>query len=137
MRMRPSPEVAMAITTVVSLHSEAQGITFKDPVIQHDLAGNKRIGMRRSRESNPTLVAHRDAKCRTVADVPGKRVPVNLQPSPAGVLVNFIDADSEVEWILPSGAEVQAFQRKPLDETLRFSISRKPGGPYLQRRSEE
>ena len=70
MRMGPSPEVAMAVTTVVSLHSEAQWVSCKTPAVQRNLAGKKRVGMRRSGESNPPLVAERDAKCRTIAEVP-------------------------------------------------------------------
>jgi hypothetical protein len=48
---------------------------------------------------------------------------------------DFVVADSEVEWILHSGAEIQTFQRQPLNEALRFSIPRKPGRPSLHRHS--
>ncbi len=39
--------------------------------------------------------------------VPGNRVPSNFQCSSAGILADSILADLEVEWTLPSGAEIQ------------------------------
>src|ERR1022692_883607 len=65
--------------------------------------------------------------------VPRNRVPVTLQLSSARTLVDFVVTDSEVEWILPSRAEIQAPQRKSLNEALRSSVPRKPGGPHLNR----
>ena len=130
-RMRPSPEVAMPVSAVVSLHSEAQRIAFEAPAIERDLAGKKRVGMRRSRESNPALVAQRDAKCGTIADSHEIAWPSTSNApwqefSPISLLPIL-----EVEWILPSGAEMQAFQGKSLNEALRLSIPRKPRGPHL------
>ena len=63
--------------------------------------------------------------------IPLNRVPLNFQCSSAGAFADFVVADSEVEWILHSGAEIQTFQRQPLNEALRFSIPRKPGRPNL------
>src|SRR5208282_5950741 len=68
--MGPSPEVAMPVSAVVSLHSEPQRVSLKSPAIQRDVAGKKRIGMRGARESNPALVAQRGAKRGTVMQVP-------------------------------------------------------------------
>src|ERR1039458_9015792 len=68
--MGPSPEVAMPVSAVVSLNSEPQRIPFKTPAIQRDLAGKKRVGMRGSRESNPALVAQRDAKLGSTVQIP-------------------------------------------------------------------
>ncbi len=70
--MRPSPEVAMPVSTVVSLNSEPQRVPLKTPAIQRDPAGKKRVGMRGSRESNPALVAQRDAKRGTIMQSPMK-----------------------------------------------------------------
>src|SRR5208282_540861 len=129
--VRPDPEGAMAVSAVVSLNAEPQRVTLKAPGIQRDLAGKKRVGMRCARESNPALVAQRDAKRRTVMQVPRNRVSPNFQCSAAGVLSDSILADLEVEWILPSGAEIQTLQGKPLNKALRSSIPRKPCGPHL------
>jgi len=130
-RVGPSPEVAMPVSAVVSLHSEPQRIARKAPAIKHDLAGKKRVGMRGSRESNPALVAQRDPKCGTTVQVPRNCVPRNLHFSSARVLADFMVADLEVERTLPAGAELQTLQRKFLREALRFSIPRKPRGPHL------
>ena len=129
--MCPSPEVAMAITAVVPLYPEAQWVRLNSPPIERDLAGKHCVGVRRPRESNPALIAQRGAECRTIVNVPGKRLPANFQGPAAEPLADFIISDSEVEWILPPGAEVQPFQRKPLNEALRFSIDREPCRPDL------
>ena len=63
--------------------------------------------------------------------VPSNRAPSYLQCSSAGVLADSVFADLEVEWILPSGAEIQTLQGKSLNEALRFPIPRKPCGPHL------
>src|SRR5271166_2712797 len=121
----------MAITAVVPLHSEAQRVRFDSAPVQRDMAGKERIGMWSSRKSNPALVAQREAKCRTIANVPGNRLPADFQRAAAEALADFVVGDSEVKRILPPGAEVQPFERKSLNETLRFSIRRKPRRPHL------
>jgi hypothetical protein len=63
------------------------------------VAGKKRVGMRCARESNPALVAQRDAERGTPMQVPRNRVSPNFQCSAAGVLADSILADLEVEWI--------------------------------------
>jgi len=105
-RMAPGPELAMPVSTVVSLNAETQRVSCKTPSIQRDRARKKRIGMRRSRESYPSLIAQRIAKCRTIIQIPRNRVSLGVQCSPAGALADFIVADSEVEWILASFTEV-------------------------------
>ena len=55
----------------------------------------------------------------------------NLQRSPARALTNFIVADLETKWILPSATETQAVQGESLNEALRFFSARKPCGPHL------
>src|SRR5271165_907245 len=69
-RVRPSPEVAMPIPAIVSLHSEAQRIA-RDPLtIESDLSRKHRVGVRCPREADPTLAAQGHAKCRTITQVP-------------------------------------------------------------------
>jgi hypothetical protein len=131
MRMGPSPKIAMPISAVVSLNSEPKRVAFKGLAIQRDLAEKKRVRMRCPRESNPTLVAQRDAKHGTIVQIPRDGVPLNLQCSPAGALADFVATDSEVEWTSLSVAETQALQGKSLNEAFRRSISRKPYGPHL------
>jgi hypothetical protein len=46
--VRPAPKVAMPVSTIVSLNSEAQWIHFAAAAIESDLPGKQRIGMRRS-----------------------------------------------------------------------------------------
>jgi len=130
-RMRPSPEVAMPVSAVVSLHSKPQGVPLKTPAIQRDLSGKTSVGMRGSRESNPALIAQGDTKRGSILQIPCNRVPLNFQPSPAGALSDFLGTDAEVERILFSGAEIQTSPGKSLNETLRFSILRKPRRPHL------
>src|ERR1035438_10214905 len=112
----PSPEVAMAVSTIVSLNSEPQRIPVKTAAIERDVPGKKRVGMRCSGESNPAFVAQRETKCGLILDIPGNRVAINFQRSAAGILADFVVADSKMEWILPSRAEIKARQRKSLNE---------------------
>ncbi len=126
----------MAVSTVVSLHSESQRISPKTPAIDvaaiyGDLAGKKRVGMRSARKSDPSLVAQCNAKRGTPLQIPRNRVPINFQVPPAGILADFVVAKSEMKWILSSHAEVKTFKGKSLNEALRFSIPWKPGGPNL------
>jgi hypothetical protein len=88
--------------------------------------------MRRPRETNPALAAQRDAKRGMKSQVPGNRVTRYFQPSSAGVLPNLIVGDLEVEWISPSGAQLQTHQRKTLNEAFWLPILRKPCGPQLK-----
>ena len=69
-RMSPRPEVAMAVSTVVSLDSEPQRIPSEAPAIERDLSRKHCIGVRRARETNPPLVAQGHAKAGTVTEVP-------------------------------------------------------------------
>jgi hypothetical protein len=58
-------------------------------------------------------------------------VTFDCQLSPAGAFADFIVADSQVEWVLLSGAEIQTFQRKSFNEALWFPMPWKPRSPYL------
>src|SRR5208337_4250551 len=102
-----------------------------------DLAGKKRIGMRCSRESNPSLVAEREAKGGTPVQVPRNCVPINFQRSAAGILSDFTGPNTKMEWILPPCAETEVLQGKSLNEALRFSLPRKPRGPHLHRHAAQ
>ena len=132
-RVCPGPEAAMPVSAIVSLHSEAQRVSGETPAIEGDLPEKKRIGVRRARETNPAFVAQRYAKRRTVVQVPGDRVPINLQGSVAGIFSDPIVANSKVKRSLPFAAEIQALQRKSLNEGLRLRARREPSSPYLSR----
>src|SRR6185437_6761586 len=92
------------------------------------------VRMRRSREPNPALVAQCDAKRGMKSEVPANRVSPCFQRSSAGVLLNLIVANAEMEWI-SAGAQFQTCQRISLNEALWLSILWKPGGPQLERHS--
>jgi len=130
-RMRPGPGVAMPVSTIMSLHPEPQRVPGKSPLIESDLPGKTRVGMRRSRKTNPALIAQRDPKGRAVVQIPRDRMPRNFQRAPAGVVFDPVVADSEVEWGLASGAEIKTVQGKSLNEGLRLAFGRKPCGPDL------
>src|SRR5579864_2531049 len=96
-RVGPSPEVPMPVSTVVSLDSESQRVPSEAPAIECDLRRKHCIGMRRARETDPAFVAQRHAKSGTVIQVPRDRVTINFQGSPTRILVNLVVADSEVK----------------------------------------
>src|ERR1700758_3127295 len=77
--MSPTPELAVAIATVVPLNSEAERTAFKASAVQRNLPGEKSIGMRRSRETDPALGTKRHAKRRAISEIPRNRVPIHLQ----------------------------------------------------------
>ena len=133
--MCPTPELTMPIATVMPLHPKPQRITLKAAAIEGDLPRKKCVRMWRSREANPALAAQRDAKRGVKSQVPGNRVSLYFQRSSAGVLLNLIVSDSEMEWISPSGAHFDIRQRKSLNKALWLSIFRKPCGPKLERHS--
>src|SRR5271165_165749 len=56
-----------------------------------------------------------------------------MQLAAAEVLADFVFGDTEVEGVLPSGAELKALQRESLNKTLWLGISRKPCRPDLNR----
>jgi hypothetical protein len=137
MRMRPSPEVAMPVSTIVSLNSDPQRASVKTPPIQRDPARKDSIGMRSSREADPAFIAERDAKRRTIMQIPCNRVPLNFQYASTGILADLVLADSKVEGILAFATEIQSLQGKSLNEALRFPTLRKPGRPDLYWQSPE
>src|SRR5450755_4816223 len=123
--MRPGPEVAMAVATVVSLHPGSQDVPFKISDIHRDPAGKHRVGVGSPRKSNPTFVTQRHTKGRAPAQIPRDRVPVNLQLAATKAFTDFIFIDLEMEWAFSLAAESQARHGEPLNKTLRFSIPRK------------
>jgi len=137
MRMRPSPEVAMPVSTIVSLNSDPQRASVKTPPIQRDPARKDSIGMRSSREADPAFIAERDAKRRTIIQIPCNCVPLNFEYASTGILADLVLADSKVEGILAFATEIQSLQGKSLNEALRFPTLRKPGRPDLYWQSPE
>ena len=111
-RVSPRPEVAMPVAAVVSLHAKSQRFPLKDPAIECDLPGKKRIGVRCSRKADPAFGAQSHAKGGTVAQVPCDRVTVHLQGTLAAILCDGVVANLKVKWDLPSAADVQSLQRK-------------------------
>jgi hypothetical protein len=105
MSVGPSPKVAMPVSTVVSLYANAQRISFEMPTVERDLTGKNRVGMRSSRESNPTFVAEGDAKCGTITQIPRNRMSVGLQCTSTKILADFIVANLKMKWILFSRAD--------------------------------
>ena len=60
--MHPSPKVAVPVSAVVALNSEAERISAKDLAIENDLTRKCGIRVRRSRETNPSFIAQGYAK---------------------------------------------------------------------------
>lgn len=58
-------------------------------------------------------------------------MPLNFQSALAGVVVDLLIADSEVEWSLASGAAIETLQGKSPNEGLRLAFGWKPCGPDL------
>src|ERR1700747_552650 len=57
MQMHPRPELAVPISTIVTLHPVAQRFAAERIVVQSNLSRKNRIRMRRPRKSNPTFAA--------------------------------------------------------------------------------
>ena len=131
--MCPGPKVAMPVSTIVSLKPEPQRVSCKTPVIEGNPPRKTGVGMRRSRKTDPALVAQRHSKGGAVAQIPGNRMTVNFQRAAAGAVFDSIVTDSEVEWGLTSSADIKTFKRKSLNEALRLRFRRKPCGPDLNR----
>ncbi len=131
--MCPDPVVAMPVSTIMSLHAKPQRVPDKTPAIESDPPRETRVGMRRSRKTDPALGAQRGPKGGEVVQVPGNRVSVNFQHAPAGAVFDPLVADSEVERGLASGAEIKTIQGKSLNEGLRLAFGWKPRGPDLNR----
>ena len=133
--MRPGPEIAMPVSTVMSLHAEPEWVAAITPAIEDNLARKSRVGMRRPRETDPAFVAQRYAKRGMVVQIPGDGVSVDLQGAAAGILFDCIVAMSKTKRSLPARAKLQILRRKSLNEALRLSVPRKPRSPYLNRHS--
>lgn len=76
--MCPGPEIAMPVSTVMSLHAEPERVACRSSTIEDNLAGKNRIGMRRPRETDPAFVAQCYAKSGTIVQIPGDSVSVDL-----------------------------------------------------------
>ena len=107
-RMSPSPEFALPVSTVVSLNSETQRFPIEPLAIQGDLTGKYGVRMRGTGKSNPTLIAQRPPKGRTVLQIPGNRMPLNFQRALARSVIDMLIADLEVEGSLAPAAEIDA-----------------------------
>lgn len=106
-RMSPSPEITMSVSAVVSLHAESHWITCEAPAIECNLAGEDGIRVWRARKTYPAFAAQSNAKCGTVAKIPGEMVPINIQSATARVLFDYMFTDSKVERSLTSLTETE------------------------------
>src|SRR5208283_479416 len=129
--VRPGPEVAMAESAVVSLHAEPESVSGKGAAVERDLAGKNRVGMRRSREANPALIAQSHAKCGTVAEIPRHCVAIDCQGPSAGIFLDLVAANSKVKRSLTSAADIQSLQRKSLNQAQRLAARWEPRRPHL------
>ena len=134
-RVSPSPEVAMSISAVVTLHSESEWITREASSVERDSSGEDSVRVRRAGETNPTLAAECEIERGAIAKVPGDLVPADIQSAPARIFFNRVITNSEVKWSLASAAQVELIQRKSLYKALRRSACREPRCPHLNRLS--
>ena len=58
-------------------------------------------------------------------------MPADVEISPAVAMLDAAVGDAEGEGKLAARTEGEGFERKAIDEGLRRSMARKPGGPYL------
>ena len=103
--------------------------------VQTDLAGERRVRVRRARKPNPSHGTEGRTKCGAITQVPGDVVIVDLQTTAAGVFVNPVVADLEEERAPAPLTEAEIRQRETLNKALRLAIPRKPRGPNLNRHS--
>lgn len=103
--VRPGPEIPMAISAVVSLNPESQRIAGELPPVQCDFSRENRVGMRSAGEANPSFVAQRDPKCRPVLQIPRDAMALNIENSPAGILIDFTFPRVERERRLPTATQ--------------------------------
>src|SRR5260370_13598664 len=153
MDVRPGREVAAPLPAVVPLHPVPQRVPAKGTIIQHDLAREHRIGMRRARKTEPSLAAQLRAKGRSVSQIPADSLPANLDAPAAFVLASPVLANPQAKRtrttlaqsrvVRTHALQIRAVQIsvvrtktlgwKSLDPRLRFSLFRKPRRPDLHR----
>src|SRR5882724_11835748 len=88
MNVRPSPEMPVPVSTIVTLHPKAQRLPAKHLIIQRNLPRENRIRMRSPRKPNPPLTAQLHAKRRSIPQIPRNPLPPSLNPPLARVLPN-------------------------------------------------
>src|SRR5437879_8402766 len=84
-----------------------------------------------SGETTPAFIAQGHAELGRIVQIPRYGASVDCQGSAAGVLLYSVVADSKVERIFASVAEIQSLQRKSMNEALRLAARRKPDGPHM------
>ncbi len=89
--------------------------------------------MRSSREPDPSLMAQRAAKRRTITQIPRNLMSVNVQVSTAKILANFVRRNPKPKRVLSPVAEFHAIRPISLNETLRLPLGWKPRCPHLHR----
>ena len=133
MDVRPSPELAVAISTVVALHPIRQGLALKSLCIESNLTGKNRVRMRRARKSNPALAAQLDAKRGAISQIPADPLAIHFQPPATLIFADSILARLKDQRALPSCAQTQVVKPKSLNPCLRLSRPREPRCPHLSR----
>jgi hypothetical protein len=121
----------MTIAAVVALHAEAERLAGEGAAIEDYFSGKGGVGMRRLAKADPAYVAEDGAEIRMVAELPGNGVAAHEEVAPAVAMPDAAIGDAEEEGKLAARTEGQGFERKALDERLRRSLARKPGGSHL------
>ena len=121
----------MAVTGIVSLNAKAERIAGKAFSVEENFAGENGVGVRRSRETNPTFVAKGNSERGVVAKIPGDGVAIDVEIAPGGIFVDAVVSDATVKRELETAGQVELVGGETLNEGLWFVIAREPGGPDL------
>src|SRR5882724_9571648 len=153
MNVRPSPEMPVPVSTIVTLHPKAQRLPAKHTIVQRNLPRKNRIRMRSPRKPNPPLTAQLHPKRRSIPQIPRNPLPPNLNPPPAPILPNPVLPNFQEKWTSPALAQTRpsrvrvrrtcivgncsvrtkTLNGKSLNPSLRLPFPRKPSRPNLHR----
>ena len=133
MDMRPSPELAMAVSTVVALHPVCQRLASKSLPIETNLSRKNGVRMRRARKPNPAFAAQLHAKSRLILQIPADPVAVHFQAPAAFILADAILAHLKNQRARAARTQTRVLDRESLDPRPRFPLARKPRRPNLNR----
>src|SRR5882724_8309642 len=158
MNVRPSPEVPVPVSAIVTLHPKAQRLPAKHPINQRNPPRENRIRMRCPRKPNQRLTAQFHPKRRSIPQIPRNALPASINPPLARVFPNPILPNLQEKRTSPTPAQSGAFRaslaqtlfahariprsrvlgskalnRKSLNPSLRLPLPRKPSRPNLHR----
>ena len=95
--MHPAPEGTVAVPAVVALDAEAEWITREAFAVQDYFARENGVRVRGFGKADPTLVAEDDFEVGVVVEIPGDGVAVDVKIAFAGILVDDVFSDAEME----------------------------------------